>query len=178
MAKKTIKKTEKYLTKSKTKVVAKTSKVLAKKVVTKPSFNKHEIKAKILGKNLVIMVGGVKLVKPNIQPKELKTIDNKIKIYNKVPTKARQEEIFKFFESVSKKETDLKSTKAKGLKNVLRKAKKDNPKKTTKEEKDTLEKVVKDVAPKEVLKVVESVKEYKEQPKQAPVYGSVRKGEY
>lgn len=122
--KKTIKKAERYLTKSKIRVVTKTTKV-KKKEAPKASFTKHIIKAKVLGKNLVMWVGNTKFAKPNVGEKELKSIENKIKIYNKVPTKARLEELLKFFESVSK---SLKEAKAKGLKKIIKKEKKKNPK--------------------------------------------------
>lgn len=175
MAKKTIKKAQRVLTASKQKVVIKTTSVKKKEV---PKLKKEEIKAKMIGKNLVVMISGKKFVKPNISDKDLKSIQVKIGIFNKTNKKDKKEEILKFFESVEKKKEDLNKIKAKGIKNVIKAVKKAAPKKKHPEVKETLEEVVKEVPKEEIAKVVESVQEHKEQPKVISNVGVTRRGEY
>lgn len=115
---------------------------MAKKAEVKSK--KEEIKAKKIGKNLVVMIDGDKLVKPNITDKDLKSITTKILIFNKTNTPSKKKEIVEAMKTEVVKAKEVKAVVKKGITKAIKKEVKKSPKKSQKEvdvEQDLIAKV-------------------------------------
>lgn len=94
---------------------------MAKKIV-----EKIELKAKKIAKNFIVVIEGKKYTKSNITEKDLKSIQNKILIYNKLNNPDKLKEILEFFVSETTKAKEKDKTISKGLEKGLKKAKKED----------------------------------------------------
>lgn len=118
---------------------------MAKKEETKKEVLKP-IKAQKVGKNLILVVDGKKLVKPNITEKDLTSIGNKVKLYNKKPTEAAKKVIMDLVDiKVTEKAT--KEAAKKGVKKLVKKAikKSKTSSKKVKEDKKTIDTLTQEI---------------------------------
>lgn len=80
----------------------------------------EKIVAKQYGRNIVIFIKGIKYSKKTIDNNEVKSISNKIELYNKKPSKAREDELINLL-SPKKMEKEKKEAIKKGLKKSIKK---------------------------------------------------------
>lgn len=101
-----------------------TKKVVAKKVTVKTSGKvetKEQIKAKKVGKNLVVIIGKTQHVLPNATKAQIDKISTKVVTFNKSNSETRKNDILQLLKTEATKEKETKVTKAKGVKAVIKK---------------------------------------------------------
>lgn len=110
-------------------------KVAAKKVTDKSKTTskaikapKEEIKSKMIGKNLITIIDGIKYVVKNPTPSEIKAIGTKCNLFNKLNKIETKIEILYLVDTISQLESSKKAE-VKGIKKVI----KTNNKKVKKE---------------------------------------------
>ncbi len=80
----------------------------------------EKITAKQIGSNLNVMIEGTRYTKSKITKEEVTTIKAKIEMYNKKPSKAKQEEIIKMVSKAAIEKEKVEMVK-KGIKKALKK---------------------------------------------------------
>jgi uncharacterized membrane protein len=125
MTKKVVKKATKKVPAKKVAV-----KVAPKEVVKKEVVKQREIKAQMVAKNFICMIDGNKKVLKNPTEAQIKTLTNKVKLYNKKNTDALLEEIILLVDVTVAIEETKKAT-TKGLEKILKKEKKTTKTKET-----------------------------------------------
>lgn len=148
------------------------------KVVAKKPVKKVEIKAKKVGNTLiVVMPDGKTIKKPNIADKELSSIQNKILLFNKIPSDAKLKQIKSLLETEKEKTKEQNKGKSKVISKIIKETKSKSSSSKIIESIDSIKEKLRSikVSEDEMNKLDESIKEEEKEVDKATTSNPVEK---